>query len=78
MGGSLDFSQDLNRGFYMYKLIFALLVPLICSCSMKLEFKMFPDQTGERPPSPQIKIKDLADSYRDGTDGWDIIDIPFV
>ena len=61
-----------------HKVIYLIIFPVLSSCHMHYCVDIFPDQTGERPPSPQIKIKDLADSYRDGTDGWDIIDIPFV
>lgn len=63
----------------MSKLIFLLFVPIISllsSCSVKCQVDLCPASDGvPNKPSP---IKEITGSYRDGTDGWKVIDKDFT
>lgn len=60
-----------------HKVIYLIIFPVLSSCHMHYCVDIFPDQTGDKPRQ-EIRVKELVDTYRDGTDGIDIIDIPFV
>lgn len=59
------------------KALFMILLPVITSCNLHYCCRLDIIDPEYQDFTPRAK-EELSDSYRDGTDGIDIIDIPFA